>query len=439
MTPVLALVRDRLALSTVLLLYLGLVVALAAVGGWWPALLGAVSAFVLVNYYFTPPLHRWSIAGTENALALAVFVLVAAVVSLLVAVAARRRAEARRARAEASTLTRLAAVAIGERDPLPALIDHLRVTFGAESVAVLRRSALGWQMEVSSGRQPPSDPDQGTASIAVGADSVLVLRGRPLTAEDHDVLGAFVAHLLSAMRSRELEEEAAAAARAASLNDLRSTLLDAVSHDLRTPLASIKAAVSSLRQTDVAWSESDRLEFLATIEEETDRLSSLVGNLLDMSRLQAGALSLALRPIGLDEVVPQALRSVLRAGGLVEVDVPETLPRVRADPALLERAVANVTENAVAWSPAGEPVRIAASEIRGRVELRVVDRGPGIPDEKKARAFEPFQRFGDRPRGMGTGLGLAVARGFVEAMAGTIELEDTPGGGLTVCIALEAA
>jgi two-component system sensor histidine kinase KdpD len=439
MTLLLTALRDRLALSAVLLLYLGLVVTTAAIGGWWPSMLGAVAAFLLANWFFTPPVHRWSIAGTEDALSLVVFVLVAAVVSLLVASAARRRVEAARARAEAGALTRLAGLAIGERNPLPVLVDHLRTTFGAESAAVLRAGAAGWQTEAAAGLHPPTQPGEGTTSLPLAEGTVLVLRGGPIAAEDESVLAAFAAHLAAAVRSQVLEEEAAAAARAASLNELRSTILNAVSHDLRTPLSSIKAAVSSLRQTDVDWSESDRQEFLATIEEEADRLNLLVGNLLDMSRLQAGALSLALRAIGLDEVVPRALRSVLRSGGVVEVEVPETLSRVRADPALLERAVANLAENAVAWSPAGRPVRISASEAAGRVELRVVDRGPGIPKEERPRIFEPFQRSGDRPRGEGIGLGLAVAKGFVEAMGGTIELEDTPGGGLTVCIALEAA
>jgi two-component system sensor histidine kinase KdpD len=317
-------------------------------------------------------------------------------------------------------------------------VDHLRATFGADAAAVLRRDGPGWRVEVASGAHPPTEPGAGTTSLPLADDAVLVLRGGPVAAEDRGVLAAFSAHLAAAVRSRALEEEAAAAARGASLNELRSTILNAVSHDLRTPLSSIKAAVSSLRQTDISWSEDDRGEFLATIEEEADRLNSLVGNLLDMSRLQAGALSLALRPIGLDEVVPRALRFVLRGEAHIEVDVPETLSRVKADPDLLERAVANIAENALAWSPPGEPVRIGASEAAGRVELRVVDRGPGIPEEARVRIFEPFQRFGDRPRGEGIGLGLAVAKGFVEAMGGTIELEDTPGGGLTVCLALEA-
>ena len=439
LTLALTAVRDDLALSTVFLFYLCLVVGIAALGGWWPAVVGSVAAFLLVNWYFVPPLHRWNVASAENAFALGVFVAVGGVVSLLMAAAARRRMEAARSKAEAAVLTRIAGVAIGERDPLPALVDHLRATFAADAAAVLRRSGSGWRVEVASGARPPMEPGAGTTSLALSDDAVLVLRGGPMAAEDRGVLAAFSAHLAAAVRSRALEEEAAEAARAASLNELRSTILNAVSHDLRTPLSSIKAAVSSLRQTDVSWSEADRAEFLATIEEEADRLNSLVGNLLDMSRLQAGALALVLRPIGLDEVVPRALRYALRGEARIEVDVPETLSRVKADPALLERAVANIADNALAWSPAGVPVHIAASEAAGRVELRIVDRGPGLPAEGRERLFEPFQRFGDRPRGEGIGLGLAVAKGFVEAMGGAIELEDTPGGGLTVCISLEAA
>jgi two-component system, OmpR family, sensor histidine kinase KdpD len=439
LTVILTALRERLALSTVLLLYLCLVVGIAALGGWWPAAAGAVAAFLVVNWYFVPPLHGFHIASTENAFALAAFVAVAAVVSLLMGRAARLRLEAGRSRAEAQALTRMAGTAIGEPDPLPALVDQLRATFGAEAAAVLQRSGAAWQVVAGAGAEPPLEPAVGATSLSLGDDALLVLRGGPLAAEDRGVLGAFAAQLAAAMRHRALEEEASAAARSASLNQLRSTILNSVSHDLRTPLSSIKAAVSSLRQTDITWSDADRGELLATIEEEADRLNALVGNLLDMSRLQAGALSLALRPIGFDEVVPRALRYLRQAEVSVEVDVPETLSRVKADPALLERAVANVADNALAWSPAGQAVRISASEAAGRVELRIADRGPGIPAEGRERVFEPFQRFGHRPRGEGTGLGLAVAKGFVEAMGGTIELEDTPGGGQTVCISLEAA
>ncbi len=195
--------------------------------------------------------------------------------------------------------------------------------------------------------------------------------------------------------------------------------------------------MSSLRSDDVAWSEEDQAELLEGIEEGADRLDHLVGNLLDMSRLQTGTVTPLIREIDVDEVVPMALGGVPE--GSVDLEVPETLPMVAVDPGLLERSVANLVENAVKYSPRGRRVLVSASAIADRVEVRVVDRGPGVPDEAKDRIFEPFQRYGDAPRGAGVGLGLAVARGFAEAMGGTLNAEDTPGGGLTMVLSLRAA
>ncbi len=192
-------------------------------------------------------------------------------------------------------------------------------------------------------------------------------------------------------------------------------------------------------QRDVVWTQHAVHEFLETIDEETDRLNTLVGNLLDMSRLQTGALQLVLRDVGLEEIVPGALGSLAERGEPVAIDVPETLARVRVDTALLERAIANLVDNALAWSPDDVEVRVEAAEVGDHVELRVVDRGPGIDPEDKARVFQPFQRLGDRSNGTGVGLGLAVARGFVQAMHGTILLDDTPGGGATMVVQLPKA
>ncbi|WP_037664704.1 sensor histidine kinase KdpD, partial [Streptomyces aurantiacus] len=203
------------------------------------------------------------------------------------------------------------------------------------------------------------------------------------------------------------------------------------------PLAGIKASVSSLRSEDVEWSDEDQAELLEGIEAGADRLDHLVGNLLDMSRLQTGTVTPLIREIDLDEVVPMALGGV--PDGSVDLDIPEALPMVAVDKGLLERAVANIVENAVKYAPEDEPVFVSASALGDRVELRVVDRGPGVPDDAKDRIFEPFQRYGDAPRGSGVGLGLAVARGFVESMGGTLAAEDTPGGGLTMVLTLQAA
>jgi two-component system sensor histidine kinase KdpD len=257
------------------------------------------------------------------------------------------------------------------------------------------------------------------------------------SAEDRRVLAAFAAQAAVVLDRQRLQSAADQSHALAEGNRIRTALLAAVSHDLRTPLAGIKAAVSSLRSQDVEWSEDDQAELLEGIEEGADRLDHLVGNLLDMSRLQTGTVTPLIREIDLDEVVPMALGGVPEDS--VELDIPETLPMVAVDPGLLERAVANLVENAVKYSPADEPVLVSASAMANRVEVRVVDRGPGVPDEAKDRIFEPFQRYGGAPRGAGVGLGLAVARGFAETMGGTIAAEDTPGGGLTMVLTVPAA
>jgi two-component system sensor histidine kinase KdpD len=203
-------------------------------------------------------------------------------------------------------------------------------------------------------------------------------------------------------------------------------------------LSSIKASVSSLLQRDVDFTPAATRELLETVDEGADRLNHLIGNLLDMSRLQTGAVQLVMRDVGLDEVLPGALAGLTQADR-VEVDVDETLPRVRADAALLERAIANVVENAIAWSPPAAAVRVEACVAQERVDLHVVDRGPGIPSSQREDVFRPFQRLGDRSNGSGVGLGLAVARGFVEAMGGELLVEDTPGSGVTMVISLPAA
>lgn len=315
LTALLATERDHVHLPSVLLLYLLVVVAVAVLGGGWPAMVGAVVAFALANWFFTPPFHRVTIDASEDAVALVAFLVVAGVVSWLLALATRHAA-------------------------------------------------------------------------------------------------------------------------AAEGNELKTALLTAVSHDLRTPLASIKASVTSLQQEDVTWSEADRRDLLATIDEETDRLNGLVGNLLDMSRITTGALRLSPRGVGLDEVVPAAMAGLGVRAESVELDVPESLPRAWADPGLLERAIANVLDNALTWS-SGEPVRIEAAQRGAYVQLRVIDHGPGVEAADRSHLFEPFQRLGDRERAHdGVGLGLAVARGFLHAMGGSIAADETPGGGLTVVLSV---
>ncbi|MFD0888071.1 sensor histidine kinase, partial [Streptosporangium algeriense] len=212
-----------------------------------------------------------------------------------------------------------------------------------------------------------------------------------------------------------------------------------VAHDLRTPLASARIAVDSLRSTEIDWSETDRRELLATADESLVRLDRLVANLLDMSRLQAGVLGLALEPVAVGEIVPRSVDDLGPLGDRVESGVPPGLPEVLADPALVERILVNVMSNAVRHTPGGHRVLVTASSYGDSVEVRVIDRGPGVPREAHDRIFMPFQRLGDRDNHTGVGLGLALSRGLAEAMGGTLTPEETPGGGLTMILKLPVA
>ncbi|MDV9186695.1 sensor histidine kinase KdpD [Streptomyces sp. SR27] len=428
-----------LGLANDMLLFLALTVASALLGGFLPALGSAAVGSFLLNWFFTPPVHRLTIADPANIVAIAVFFGVAMSVASVVDLAARRTQQAARLRAESEVLSYLAGSVLRGETSLDALLERVRETFSMESVALLERvdEVEPWTRAGSVGPHPAARPEEADVDMPVGDHLALALSGRVLPAEDRRVLGAFAAQAAVVLDRQRLVGEAEEARKLAEGNKIRTSLLAAVSHDLRTPLASIKASVSSLRSDDVEWSEQDRAEFLEGIEAGADRLDHLVGNLLDMSRLQTGTVTPLIRTVDLDEVVPMALGGV--PDGSAELDVPETLPMVEVDKGLLERAVANIVENAVKYSPEGVPVAVAASTLGDRVELRVVDRGPGVPDEAKDGIFEPFQRFGDAPRGSGVGLGLAVARGFVEAMGGTLGAEDTPGGGLTMVLTLRAA
>ncbi|WP_327394663.1 sensor histidine kinase KdpD [Streptomyces phaeochromogenes] len=432
-------VTPSVGLANDMLLFLTLTVAAALLGGLYPALASAVVGSLLLNWFFTPPVHTLTIADPKNIVAIAIFVGVAVSVASVVDLAARRTHQAARLRAESEILSVLAGSVLRGETSLEALLERVRETFGMESVALLERASDvdSWTCAGSVGPRPCRSPEDADVDMPVGDHMTLALSGRVLPAEDRRVLAAFAAQAAVVLDRQRLQSQADQSRALAEGNRIRTALLAAVSHDLRTPLAGIKAAVSSLRSEDVAWSEEDHAELLEGIEEGADRLDNLVGNLLDMSRLQTGTVTPLIREIDLDEVVPMALGGVPEDS--VELDIPETLPMVAVDPGLLERSVANLVENAVKYSPAEERVLVSASAMADRVEVRVVDRGPGVPDPAKDRIFEPFQRYGDAPRGAGVGLGLAVARGFAESMRGTLTAEDTPGGGLTMVLTLPAA
>ncbi|MEV7542481.1 ATP-binding protein [Streptomyces sp. NPDC089915] len=427
-------IRGTFNLTSEALLFLVTVVGVACIGGVASALVAALTAALLLNYWFMPPIGEFTMSDPDSVLALVVFAVVAATVAAAADRSLRLSRRAARATAEAETMSALAGSIVRGDQAVPALLERARETFGMDTVDLTSE---------------PPDTGPGTDGtrteagpglvVRAGSGSFLVLRGRTPPSSERRVLTAFAAHVGAAVERARLAEAAAEVEPIKAADRLRTALLRAVSHDLRTPLAGALAAVSSLRAPDVEFSEGDRAELLESAETSLNRLNRLVENLLDLSRLQAGALTLALRATTLEEVLPAALESLElppAAAPAVDVQNLETVPALRADPPLLERVLANLVGNAVRHAPADRPVLVTASSLAGRVEIRIADRGPGIAPDDRERAFEPFQRLGDRDNTAGLGLGLALARGLTEAMDGTLTAEDTPGGGLTMVLSL---
>lgn len=450
LTLVLVTQRGWMNLVGDVLVFLLIVVVVARVGGFVPALIAAVGGFLLLNFYFAPPLYTFTIHEANNAFALVVFVVVALLVSSVVDLASRRTRQAARATAESQTLATVAGSVLRGEDALPALLERVRESFSLSSVSLLESPesasrteqplmpAGDWVVLAGAGPQPPTAPEIADTLVPVD-DLLLALQGRSLHADEQRLATAFAAQISVVLERQRLSDAAESAGLLAEANKLRTALLAAVGHDLRTPLATVKTVVTSLRSTDVDWQPEQRHELLEAADESLDRLTALVDNLLDMSRLQSGALEVLTMPTALDEVVARALGDLADDGHRVVVDLPDDLPEVLADPGLLERVIANLLANAARYSLRNAPPVVSGSQLGNRIELRVIDRGPGIAPEARNQIFVPFQRLGDTDNTTGVGLGLALARGLTEVMGGTLTPDETPGGGLTMVISLDAA
>ena len=423
------------------------VLVVALLGGVAPAILSALVSGLLLNYFLINPRRSFTIADTDSAVTEIVLLLVAVAVSVLVDRAAERTRQAGRASQEAQLLALFAGSVLRGAD-LATLLERVRETFALRAVSIVRVRKRDGQEPVqtviaAAGKDPCTTVESADTAIDVGDDEFwMLIAGGQLAMSDRRVLSAVAKQAAGLVRQAELTQEASRAESVMRADDLRRSLLSAVSHDLRTPLAAAKAAVSSLRAEDVGFSPEDTHELLATVEESIDQLTALVGNLLDSSRLAAGVVHPELRRVYLEEVVQRALVSIgrgttgyFRAGiDRVKVDVDGSV--VMADPGLLERVLANLLDNALRYAP-DSPLRVSACQVGDRVLLNVADQGPGLPAGGQ-NLFEPFQRAGDIDNTTGIGLGLSVARGFVEAMGGTIQATETPGGGLTMVVDLPA-
>ncbi|MFB0617970.1 ATP-binding protein [Streptomyces sp. AGS-58] len=433
LTAALVPVRNSLSLASIVLIYLTAVVIVAATGGLRLALAAAVASDTLVNFFFVPPFHALTVENRDLVITLAVYVVVATTVSVAVDLAARQRAAAARSGVEAALLARITEAPLEER-PLSAVLEHVRETFGMTGAALLEHTDDGERLVAVVGEPPSADP---TLSAPVGEHLRLVADGPAVFAPDQRFLTLLATAAARALQAERLAAQAARALELTEIDKLRAALLAAVGHDLRTPLAGIKACVSSLREPDLELTDAQQAELLATVDASTDKMNDLVENLLALSRLQAGALSVHPRATALDEVTAAALlHTPPPSGRTLDIDVPDDLSAAWADPGLLERVIANLVANALSAGPPDQPVHVHARQEGNVIRLQVTDHGPGIPAEERERIFAPFQRMTDHTTHQGLGLGLAIARGFTEAMNGTLTPTGTPGGGLTMTLTL---
>lgn len=432
LTLLLVSLRSEESITSDVLSYQLLVVLVSLVGGIWPALFAALLSGLTLDFYFVEPFHTVTIDEPLHALALVLYVLIAILVSYIVDRAARAKRAALRSSAESELLATVAGNVLRGQDAVQALLERTREAFGLAGV----RLRSGDTVLAVDGE--PLRSGEFTA-VPVGDRGMLELHGRDLAASERRLLAIIVAQLEGSLERFDLAETASEVAPLAATDKVRSALLSALSHDLRRPLAAATAAVSGLRAARGDLGERDRDELLDTADESLGTLATLVTDLLDVSRLQAGVLAVSLAPVDVADAVLPALDELGLGPADVELDLHPDAVAVMADQVLLQRVLVNLLANATRFAPRDRPVRVAASRFADRTQIRVIDHGPGIPVERRDEVFVPFQRLGDIDNTTGLGLGLALSRGFTEGMGGTLDTEDTPGGGLTMVVTLPTA
>lgn len=429
LTLALVAARSEASITSDVLAYQLLVVVAALIGGIWPALFAAVLSGITLNFYFIDPLYTLTINSPTQFVALILYVINAVLVSLVVDRAARRSRAARRAAAESELLATVAGGVLRGGNAIEALLSRTVEAFALDGV----RLQSGNESIAMVGEVPQVAP---SAVLPVGEGAELELFGRALAASDRRLLAAIAAQLDTALGFRDLTAVASEVAPLAEADRVRTALLAAVGHDLRRPLAAATAAVTGLRSADVDWSSEDRNDLLETAEQSLGSLAGLVTDLLDVSRLQAGVLGVAVRPVGVEDVVLPALEELGLGPADVELDLPEEPVQILADPGLLQRVLVNLLANAQRFNPAGQQVVLSVSRFASTADIRIIDTGPGISEQRRGEVFVPFQRLGDTDNQAGLGLGMALSKGFAEGMGGTLDVEDTPGGGATMVITL---
>lgn len=433
LTGLLFMVRSPESITSDVLAYQLLVVVVALVGGIWPALFAAVLSGLTLDYLFVAPQFSIAISDPRHLWALLLYVAGALLVSWTVDQAARRANAAERASAEAAILADVAGHVLRGESAVPALVSRTRDAFGLSGTRLIAPD----DTIIATDGEPVRD--ERFTAVEVGTRGTLELHGRPLDATERRLLDVIVTQLEGALERADLAQAARAADALAATDQVRSALLNAVSHDVRRPLAAAVASVGGLRSTEGRLSDADRAELLATADESLQTLTRLVTDLLDVSRVEAGVLAVSLRPVDVADAVLSAVDELGAGPDTLELDLDAPVPALHADGVLLQRVLVNVISNALQHAPAHTPVRVSAVQAQQSAEIRVIDHGPGLPADRRSDMFAPFQRLNDADNTTGLGLGLALSRGFTVGMGGTLTAEDTPGGGLTMIITLPLA
>jgi two-component system sensor histidine kinase KdpD len=422
------------------LLYLLAVVATAVIGQLWQALLASSLSFVCLDFFFTDPLHTFVISKAEDLVALAVFLAVSATVTGAITVALEQRARAESREHQVRALYNVTAGLLsggGLDEALGDLASSLRGMYGLKGCRVMvfdhegaeHQRALSGSMEGETTTVPLAADGRPVGRIEMAGVTPGAIAGA-----GEEVLETFAGQLALALERARLGEEAAGARLDAESSRIRAALFASVTHDLRTPLASITASASSLLEEGVPFTDDQRRELLRTILEESERLNRLVANLLDLSRLRAGALVPSMDLVPLEDVISsvvERLRPRL-AGRSLRERIREGLPPVPMDVMQIDQVLTNLIENALRFSPEGSEIGISAVRWQDMVEVKVSDRGPGISEDERPQVFQEFYRKDVGERRSGTGLGLAIAQAIVSAHGGSMWIEQTPGGGTTV-------
>jgi two-component system sensor histidine kinase KdpD len=423
--------------------YVLAVTGASAMAGLWAGLAASVLSFLALNFFFTEPFYTLNVAKPEDLVALVVFLVVSGIVGTLLSSAVSQRTRAERREREAVLLHRL-----GTRLLSGEPVEDVLRSFARAVTELLPLARCEIRTELTAepvgAERPNSDPadPEVIPMNAMGREvgQILLfpqLPVRQLAMEERNVVQTFASQMGLAIEGVRLGAEASKAQLDAETNRLRAALFSSVTHDLRTPLASITASVTSLLDGEANFTREDRQDLLETIRHEAVRLNRLVGNLLDLSRIRAGALTPSKDPAAVEEVIEGVVARLqpLLAQHEVRLLLRDNLPPVPMDVVQIDQVLTNLLENAAKFSPVGGAITVTAARWQDAVEVRVADTGPGIPAEERERVFEPFVR-GDRHAAGGTGLGLSIGRAIVESHGGRIWLEGTPGGGTTAVFQL---